>query len=886
MRTLTSKQIPVAAANARGEFLRVEIKDAGGTWRDLGSYPGYDSVESASWGEDVDSPHATCEVVLKREFDNFSVAPLMENAAANRQFNPSASYVPLVYLNRELRISVAIVPADTTPVSADWMVVFHGRVDTIDEASNETQILQCRDLAGTMAQTWIEEERVYSFGSVSSVPVSMRIWRPSTVYTAGEYVLPTEAKRNSKFYKVTTGGTSASTEPTWPAAGTVNNGSVVFTFQDATSTAGHDVEDVMQNILDDNGLSSVLLYTPTTPGWAIKQYIQRREPVLEALRGLAQQIGWDVRYKWRSATSQFEFTFFQPDRSKVAIDRTFSASEYTDVNRLSLDISGIRNAIRVIYPRTATLDAAGNPTRTTIEVTDGTSISTYGRLFMEISEADSSQIDTATEATSMANAALADLKDPKAEQSIELSHGFPWAELGDLYRFTANNRHYSSDQDWAMYSVRHMADHGRMRTTIETRGKPSAGFDRWHAISGSNNQDEVKDVQQFSSGAGLTVVAIGVIGGARITVTPSPERAEDGGLYEFHISGSSGFTPSSSTLKTVSRSRRVEITDLNPDSTYYTKVVPSYLDGGVVVRGQPSEQVSFVAGKAFAAHLYSQLAHGVLPLNGSFETQFDTTLPPDHWQMLNGTWNTHWGLVSDGSSVSGKHHIQCKGVSTNPGSSIQSDFFNVSGGANYWVSFWVKSNPANPALRAFIAWYDQTETSLGESQVAQLNTVGTAWTHYMAAYQYIATAPAAARYGRVYFLQAILDTKVVDIDEVQVFTPEPQESWSAPSLLNSWTNVGGGNVEAGFMMDRNGRVHIRGHLGGGTTTDGTTIFTLPSGYRPLAIHHFVTWNEGASANRQAVGIAVLTNGNVNVYSFAAATRSNYLSLGGIHFDTR
>src|SRR5690606_38013056 len=69
------------------------------------------------------------------------------------------------------------------------------------------------------------------------------------------------------------------------------------------SSDGMAVETVMQAILDDNS-TGVTLYTPSSPGWMLKEFVQAKQPVLDALRQLADQIGWDARYRRREATSR------------------------------------------------------------------------------------------------------------------------------------------------------------------------------------------------------------------------------------------------------------------------------------------------------------------------------------------------------------------------------------------------------------------------------------------------------------------------------------------------------------------------------------------------------------------------------------------------------
>lgn len=56
------------------------------------------------------------------------------------------------------------------------------------------------------------------------------------------------------------------------------------------------------------------------------------------------------------------------------------------------------------------------------------------------------------------------------------------------------------------------------------------------------------------------------------------------------------------------------------------------------------------------------------------------------------------------------------------------------------------------------------------------------------------------------------------------------EAWKTPTLLNAWTNYGSPFNPVGYWKGADGVVHLRGSLATGTTN--TTIFQLPTGYRP------------------------------------------------------
>lgn len=473
---------------SQAEHMRAQVKDSGGTWRDLTSYPGFNAVKSASWRADLDDPLASATVTLKRELEGFSLAPLMETSAANLAFNPAGSYAPLLDGGREVKIDVAVVPTDIVPVAADWVTRFHGIIDIVDSASSDVYVLlQCRDLGAALVENHIEEERFYSL-AVDGGPVSFRVFQPSTPYALGEYVIPTDPKRNgttpdnTHFYEVTVAGTSGA-EPAWPtSAGSVASGAT-FTFVGLTTDAGTQLELILQCILDDND-TGVTLFYDRTADWAVKGFIQQREPVLSALRALATQNGWDIRYKWNDGTQGFELTLFEPERGQVFNNYSFGAGDYKTISRSAMDITRVRNTCKVIYSDPADLEADGEtPKRKSESYTDASSEARFERRFMEIAESDSSNIDTSAEALRLATACILDLKDPLVDLDVQTALGFPWAEIGHMYGFEPNSRHFSVAQSVAVASWSQSADNGRLITRLTLRGKPAGRYSTWQQLS-------------------------------------------------------------------------------------------------------------------------------------------------------------------------------------------------------------------------------------------------------------------------------------------------------------------------------------------------------------------------------------------------------------------
>lgn len=254
------------------------------------------------------------------------------------------------------------------------------------------------------------------------------------------------------------------------------------------SAAGVALETVDQQILNaaSGSIGIVTLYTPVSPVFLISPaYKQQRQSVMDALLALQQLRGWDTRYWWDAGTSTFRLTLQEPPRSKTVPDYTFGPSQYLDVTALFLDRTNIRNVVTVSYLDSSTLSREPG-----VPQSDATSIARFGRRYFLMQEGDDSPINTSGEATTMGALALSDLKDPKAEQEIELPFFWP-AEIWDLYRFSANGIHYNSNQDLAVVSFRHEGSTESARTFLKIRGKPAGAYINWLGrLGGDGSQPE------------------------------------------------------------------------------------------------------------------------------------------------------------------------------------------------------------------------------------------------------------------------------------------------------------------------------------------------------------------------------------------------------------
>ena len=101
---------------------------------------------------------------------------------------------------------------------------------------------------------------------------------------------------------------------------------------------------------------------------------------------------------------------------------------------------------------------------------------------------------------------------------------------------------------------------------------------------------------------------------------------------------------------------------------------------------------------------------------------------------------------------------------------------------------------------------------------------------------------------------------------------------SMPSFQNSWANEPSGiYFNLAFKKDSQGFVSLRGRIDSGSS--GTTVFTLPAGYRPTFAH---VQNIYASDLTHVASLTVTSGGAVGV-SYSAGTTSVFLD--GVRFST-
>jgi hypothetical protein len=281
------------------------------------------------------------------------------------------------------------------------------------------------------------------------------------------------------------------------------------------SDAGTLVETVIQSILDDNPqtkLAGVTLYVPTSPAWHIHPYTQSKTNVMDAIRTLAQQIGWDVRFMY-DAADVFRLTLYQPARDKTVADWTIGPNVYFDLPSVKAVSSDVRNFWRVKFVDHAT-GLVGEST-----AHDDDSIAAFGLKYAEIDQSAASNIDSQTEADALTSSALADTKSSLYDQQMRSTY-FWCAELGDLAQHDPNGEHYDAAVSLAVQRIEHTLSRDRLESVISTAGAPRGAYSDWLRKIGTFNPPPamftISDIS-WTDDAGTGVRTYRVVSGKLLT---------------------------------------------------------------------------------------------------------------------------------------------------------------------------------------------------------------------------------------------------------------------------------------------------------------------------------------------------------------------------------
>lgn len=503
----------LATADTRQTLTRVWVETADDTRVNLCDLYGQDFLRSVTISDDVDDQGQTASIELAREVYALSLSPFVTSA-------PNTDSSTLLKINRRVLVEVATVPTGTLPGSLlPWDLVFDGFIEGIDWGG-ETIRLDVFDRMLALQDVWIEPNRTKT---------------PPEDYTYG------------------------------------------------SNTGTLDVEDEMQAVIDNQEPPTVgyvgrkpSLYTPTSPAWALNlTSTTSTDSVAGQLQRWADQIGWLVKYRWDDYRKQFRLTFFEPERTKVwsASDPTIEAWQVLEVTKAEIRRDEIRNVCEVEYGDSSTPDDdEGKYTRQIKIASDATSITKYGRKYVRLGIGSTQEINVGTDAQKLADAVVADLKEPKAHLELRtqlLTH----IEVGDVVSVKADGRYFDADQTFAVVSLRHNLEDNKRTSTFSLRAAAPVGRRfRWFDMMQTSGRVPGVPLGPILAPSGFAIDE--VLEGVRIKWDPPINNGNRRYLETaIHRSSTSGFTPSSSTLLATVRGKSSAVFPHDPGVTQYYKIV-------------------------------------------------------------------------------------------------------------------------------------------------------------------------------------------------------------------------------------------------------------------------------------------------------------------------
>jgi hypothetical protein len=509
MRPTTQAQRDLLRSAGLTYHLLAWAEDEGGGWQDLTTLGGVDWVTSAEWETNVDQPVWTATLRLLREtHPTNSLAPLMGVSLRNRLGGVLSK---ALWVGRRLRLFVAVRPPDYTPnqpppPNGGDPPPATPRAARVHQATlNVTGATPTQPLTGNRARThWAEAEAGVAGGASAQTTTGNRARLHWAEAEAAAAAAPAGNRARIHWAVAEAAPTAVVTDP-HPGGDWIEvfNGivqEVEWAREDEIALHAHDrgarllahtmVNDVVLDnmtleaglsyLMQTNGVHDVPLYTPTSPNRMITNVRVQRKSLLNAMRDLAHEIGWEVRYKY-DTNGVFRLTLYRPSPPNSVPVQQFGPSDYRDISRLNVSLAPVRTVVRINYNdiNSRSDEHVLSPSLSDVVMpAPGTPIAQYGARLYERTFDAGSNIRMRVEAQTLADIIRADIEEVYADKEVEMWLWWP-AEPSDYYGFDGNNVHYDSIQNHGVVAIRHRMERGEAWTNLQTRGKPVVFYRTW-----------------------------------------------------------------------------------------------------------------------------------------------------------------------------------------------------------------------------------------------------------------------------------------------------------------------------------------------------------------------------------------------------------------------
>ncbi|MCP3060977.1 fibronectin type III domain-containing protein [Myxococcus sp. K38C18041901] len=633
-------------------------------------------------------------------------------------------------------------------------------------------------------------------------------------------------------------------------------------------TVGVPVQSIIQSLCNDNGMASFGLYVPVDPLSQRGKYRQKVEPILDAVRTLAQRIGWDCRMKWRASAGSYALTLYAPDRLQTVEEWAYGPDEYQDLDSVTRQLVDIRTDVEVVYSDRNDLDDSGVPKRKRVTASNPTARAQVGRRWMQVAEEDTSNINTQAEAQRLADAAVADLSVSPLTVSLTVDP-HPGMELGDVVRLEPDGVRLDTAHWLAVQELEHeCATDGTARMKLVLRGQPSTSVREW--LERDARPGIAPSAPFTGPAAPQQLKTTPTVNGFTVAWTPAPSGPK-WDEYELHVSREAGFTPSSATFRTRGKATSFHVPDLLPGVTYFCRVMGRDAKGNV---GAPSEAVAVTTAYVTPATLLPGVAFGDSPPNPDFEAWSTQSSPPDAWTMGQGLWGGHAQVTED--AFTGRRAVRLLANGTR----LDSQAMIARPGDRYSVDALASASASGPVLTVQLCWYDGAFNLLSTSDTSRALPSG-GWQRLTGFH----AAPVGTRYVQVRLLAWLgLDGNWAYVDSVRLERVGGLvEPWATirtdqlNDLENGWTPWDVSAWPLGYYKNSDNEVSMRGLVRPGTV-GYVTVYRMPAGYRPSSPRVLPL------PTSHGMGMGQLNpDGTLQVYAVPQGTA--WVSLDGVRYRT-
>lgn len=176
-RTVSGAYLAIINGQHVNCHFRVQAERGDGTWQELTNFLGMDWLEELHWGENIDQRVGSGTVVIGAEHIGadgvaVSLAPGMQASPANIL---ASVYSPLLAESRGIRWQGAVTAPDVAPVAGDWIPLFDGKIDDVDDKGTDGTItLSVRDKGAWLLDTAIATKRMYGSATGIALETVMR----------------------------------------------------------------------------------------------------------------------------------------------------------------------------------------------------------------------------------------------------------------------------------------------------------------------------------------------------------------------------------------------------------------------------------------------------------------------------------------------------------------------------------------------------------------------------------------------------------------------------------------------------------------------------------------------------------------------------------------